>query len=60
MASDKVESFSRTIHGAKIEIRRSDREHVTVSVRTALFRRSWDVGLADARWVRDTLFDVLS
>lgn len=57
---DNGPTHKRTILGAHVEIFRGGSNHVTVSVRAGIFKRRWDVELSDARWVRDTLFEVLS
>jgi len=57
---DNGPTHKRTILGATVEISRGGSNHVTVKVKAGLFRRSWDIELSDARWVRDTLFEVLA
>lgn len=57
---DNGPTHKRKILGAEIEVSRGGSNHVTVKLRAGLFRRSWNIELSDARWVRDTLFEVLS
>lgn len=57
---DQGKTYKRTILGASVEMYRGGSNHVTVKVKAGLFRRSWNIEMSDARWVRDSLFEVLS